>query len=85
MQDDENVANQLEAGERLQVGILTRGKPTLGMVLVSLLLQEAIPLRIHMVDTAKRAVIERDDVRFALRLASERNIRSTYQRPQLQR
>ena len=31
----------------------------------------------HMVDTADRAVIERDDARFALRLASERNIRST--------
>ena len=80
MQDDERAANQIEAGEHLQVGILTRGKPTLGMVLVSLLLQEAIPLRIHMVDTARRAVIERDDVRFALRLASERNIRSTYER-----
>ncbi len=80
MQDYTSVANQVKAEEHLQVGILTRGKPTLGMVLVSLLLQEAIPLRIHMVDTAKSAVIERDDVRFALRLASERNIRSTYER-----
>ena len=80
MHDAENANDQLKAEEHLQVGILTRGKPTLGMVLVSLLLQEAIPLRIHMVDTARRAVIERDDVRFALRLASERNIRSTYER-----
>lgn len=80
MQDDEKVTDHAKVEEHLQVGILTRGKPTLGMVLVSLLLQEAIPLRIHMVDTAKRAVIERDDVRFALRLASERNIRSTYER-----
>ena len=80
MQENEGVTGRVDAGEHLQVGILTRGKPTLGMVLVSLLLQEAIPLRIHMVDTARRAVIERDDVRFALRLASERNIRSTYER-----
>src|SRR5207253_1389757 len=28
--------------EIIQIGILTRGKPTLGMVLVSLLLQEAV-------------------------------------------
>ena len=80
MQGDERATDLVDVEEHLQVGILTRGKPTLGMVLVSLLLQEAIPLRIHMVDTASRAVIERDDVRFALRLASERNIRSTYER-----
>jgi hypothetical protein len=62
----------------IQVGILTKGKPTLGMVLTSLLLQEAVRVQIHVVDTSARPVITRDDVRFALRLAGDRGIRCSY-------
>ena len=63
----------------VEIGILTRGKPTLGMVLTSLLLQESITLRIHIVDTSPRPVLSRDDVRFALRLAGDRRIRCSYE------
>jgi hypothetical protein len=62
----------------IQVGILTKGKPTLGMVLTSLLLQEAVRVQIHVVDTSPRPIITRDDVRFALRLAGDRGIRCSY-------
>jgi hypothetical protein len=62
----------------VEIGILTKGKDTLGMVLTSLLLQDAVTVRIHVVDTSNRPVITRDDVRFALRLASDRGIRCTY-------
>ncbi len=62
----------------IQVGILTKGKPTLGMVLTSLLLQESVRVQIHVVDTSARPVITRDDVRFALRLAGDRGIRCSY-------
>jgi hypothetical protein len=62
----------------IQVGILTKGKPTLGMVLTSLLLQEAVRVQIHVVDTSARPIITRDDVRFALRLAADRGIRCSY-------
>jgi hypothetical protein len=65
--------------ERIDVGILTKGKPTLGMALTSLLLQEDVQLRIHIVDTAARPVISRDDVRFALRLASDRHVQCSYE------
>ncbi len=58
--------------------MLTRGKPTLGMALTSLMLQEGIQVRVHLVDTAARPVIQRDDVRLALRLASDRKIQCTY-------
>jgi hypothetical protein len=47
--------------------------------LTSLLLQESINLRIHVVDTSARPVITRDDVRFALRLAGDRGIRCSYE------
>jgi hypothetical protein len=63
----------------IEIGIVTKGKPTLGMVLTSLLLQEAVRLRIHVVDTSSRPVITRDDVRFALRLAGDRGIRCSYE------
>jgi hypothetical protein len=48
------------------------------MVLTSLLLQEAVKVRIHVVDTSSRPVINRDDVRFALRLAGDRGIQCSY-------
>ena len=62
----------------VEVGIVTRGKPTLGMVLASLLLQESVKVRIHVVDTSDHPIISRDDVRFALRLATDRKIHCTY-------
>lgn len=63
----------------LQVGILTKGKPTLGMVLVSLVLQEGPPLYIHIVDTAPTPVVKRDDVIFAMRLAFDRGVHCGYE------
>lgn len=65
--------------ETIDVGVLTKGKPTLGMALTSLLLQEDVQLRIHIVDTAARPVVSRDDVRFALRLASDRHVQCSYE------
>lgn len=67
------------ATARIDVGIVTKGKPTLGMALTSLLLQENVHLRIHVVDTAARPVISREDVRFALRLASDRHVQCSYE------
>ncbi len=61
------------------VGILTKGKPTLSMVLVSLLMQEHCQLRVHIVDTAPSPVVRRDDVVFALRLAFDRQIVCEYE------
>jgi hypothetical protein len=46
--------------------------------LTSLLLQEAVRVQIHVVDTSARPIITRDDVRFALRLAADRGIRCSY-------
>ena len=63
----------------VQIGILTKGKPTLGMVLVSLLLQEMHDISIHIVDTSESPVVRRDDVVFALRLAFDRGIQCTYE------
>src|SRR5690242_13941911 len=62
----------------IQVGILTRGKPTLGMVLTSLLLQEGVQVRIHIVDTSGEPVINRPDVQYALRLAADRGLYTSY-------
>jgi len=62
-----------------EIGILTKGKPTLGMVLVSLLLQEMHDISIHIVDTSESPVVRRDDVVFALRLAFDRGIPCTYE------
>lgn len=64
---------------RIDIGILTKGKPTLGMALTSLLLQEDVRIRIHVVDTSARPVINRDDVRYALRLAGDRRIHCSYE------
>jgi len=63
----------------LEIGILTKGKPTLSMVLVSLLLQEFQSVRIHIVDTSETPVIKRDDVMFALKLAFDRHIACGYE------
>ena len=70
-------AAQLEAP--VQVGILTEGKPTLAMVLVALVLQESSPLDVTIVDTAESAVIRRDDVVFAMRLAFDRGVHCSYE------
>ena len=67
------------AGSTLEIGILTMGKPTLSMALASLLLQEPRNLRIHIVDTAERPVIHRDDFSSAMRLAFDRGIPCTYE------
>lgn len=67
-----------EPSAPIQVGILTRGKPTLGMVLASLLLQEAVQVRIHVVDTSAEPVINRPDVQYALRLAADRGLYTSY-------
>ncbi|MFN0072644.1 MAG: glycosyltransferase family A protein [Chloroflexota bacterium] len=63
----------------IQIGILTAGKPTLAMVLVSLIMQEAVPIDIYIVDTAQSPVIKRDDVVFAMRLAFDRGVRCGYE------
>ncbi|MCC6178529.1 MAG: glycosyltransferase family 2 protein [Chloroflexi bacterium] len=68
------------ADETIQVGILTEGKATLAMVLVGLVLQESVPLDIYIVDTAASAVIKRDDVVFAMRLAFDRGVHCGYER-----
>jgi hypothetical protein len=67
------------ADEPVQVGILTEGKATLAMVIVGLVLQESVPLDIYIVDTAESAVIKRDDVVFAMRLASDRGVYCGYE------
>lgn len=66
--------------EIVQVGILTKGKPTLAMVLANLLLADEPKLSIVIVDTAEKPVIERDDVLFALKLAQDRKIPCEYER-----
>lgn len=63
----------------IHIGILTKGKPTLAMVLVSLVMQEAVPLDIYIVDTAPSPIIKRDDVVFAMRLAFDRGVRCGYE------
>src|SRR5438552_4862805 len=67
----------LDQPAALEIGILTRGKPTLSMALASLLLQEPRNLRIHIVDTAERPVIQHEDFSSALRLAFDRGIPCT--------
>jgi hypothetical protein len=69
----------LAPDEPVQIGILTEGKATLAMVIVGLVLQESVPLDIYIVDTAESAVIKRDDVVFAMRLASDRGVYCGYE------
>ena len=87
MSDDDLAARSANASdlvlapdETVQVGILTEGKSTLAMVLVGLVLQESVPLDISIVDTAENAVIKRDDVVFAMRLAFDRGVHCGYER-----
>jgi hypothetical protein len=77
MSSDDPIGPNLD--EAIQVGILTEGKPTLAMVLVALVLQESHPVDIYIVDTAESAVIKRDDVVFAMRLAFDRNVHCGYE------
>jgi glycosyltransferase involved in cell wall biosynthesis len=64
----------------IEVGVLTRGKPTLGMTLLSMITQETPAVRIHIVDTGETAVVRRDDVGAALRLAFDRGVQCSYER-----
>jgi hypothetical protein len=66
--------------QEIQVVILTKGKPTLGMVLANLLMQDLTNLRITIVDTSDSSVIQREDVLFALKLAQDRRIPCEYER-----
>src|SRR3954454_19223838 len=68
------------AAQQIEVGILTKGKATLGMVLANLLMQDLADIRILIVDTSDKPVIQRDDVLFALKLSQDRKIRCDYQR-----
>jgi hypothetical protein len=63
----------------IQIGIMTAGKPTLAMALASVLLQNAPDIRIHVVDTAEKPVVQREDFNSALRLAFDRGISCTYE------
>lgn len=66
--------------QQIEVGILTKGKASLGMVLANLLMQDLEGLRILIVDTSDSPVINREDVLFALKLSQDRRIRCDYQR-----
>src|SRR6266571_9337066 len=68
------------SAQRIEVGVLTKGKPTLGMVLANLLMQDLDGLRILIVDTSDSPVINREDVLFALKRSQDRGIRCDYQR-----
>jgi glycosyl transferase family 2 len=70
----------LSPHRQIEIGILTSGKPTLAMTLANLLMQDPADLRIVIVDTSDKPVIERQDVLFALKLAQDRKIRCDYQR-----
>src|SRR5919206_1077562 len=63
----------------IQIGILTKGRPTLAITIATLVLQEEHPLEIFVVDTGEQAAIKREDVMSALRLAQDRKIRCEYE------
>lgn len=63
----------------LEIGILTIGKPTFSMSLSSLLLQDESRIRIHIVDTAPKPIINSAEVQSTLRLAADRGITCTYE------
>ncbi len=80
---EEIIATQtsnLKPQHSIEVGVLTRGKPTLGMALLSMITQETPGVRIHIVDTGETAVVRRDDVGAALRLAFDRGVQCSYER-----
>src|ERR1700736_6637238 len=64
---------------RIQVGILTKGRPMLAIVIANLVLQEEYPLEIFVVDTGDEPAIKRVDVVSVLRLAQVRNVRCEYE------
>jgi hypothetical protein len=63
----------------VQVGILTKGRPMLAMVIANLVLQEDQPLEIFIVDTGDQPAIKREDVLSVLRLAQDRHVRCEYE------
>jgi hypothetical protein len=63
----------------LQVGILTKGRPMLAMVIANLVLQEGHPIEIFIVDTGEQPAIKREDVMSVLRLAQDRRVRCEYE------
>jgi hypothetical protein len=63
----------------IQVGILTKGRPTLATVIATLVLQEEHPLEIFIVDTGEQPAIKRVDIVSVLRLAQDRGVRCEYE------
>ncbi|MBV9169364.1 MAG: glycosyltransferase family 2 protein [Chloroflexi bacterium] len=63
----------------VQIGILTRGRPMLAMVIANLVLQDDQPLEIFIVDTGDQPAIKREDVTSVLRLAQDRRVRCEYE------
>src|SRR3981081_458916 len=63
----------------IQVGILTKGRPMLAIVIANLVLQEEYPIEIFVVDTGDEPAIKRVDVVAVLRLAQDRNVRCEYE------
>ena len=64
---------------RIQVGILTKGRPMLAIVIANLVLQEEYPIEIFVVDTGDEPAIKRVDVVSVLRLAQDRHVRCEYE------
>ena len=65
--------------QKVQVGILTKGRPMLATVIANLVLQEEHPIEIFIVDTGDQPSIKRVDVMSVLRLAQDRGIRCEYE------
>src|ERR671926_500488 len=63
----------------IQIGILTKGRPTLAITIATLVLQEEHPLEIFVVDTGEQPAIKRVDVVSVLRLAQDRGVRCEYE------
>src|SRR5260221_14264895 len=63
----------------IQVGVLTKGRPMLAIVIANLVLQEEYPMEIFVVDTGDEPAIKRVDVVSVLRLAQDRNVRCEYE------
>ena len=63
----------------IQVGVLTKGRPMLAIVIANLVLQEEYPIEIFVVDTGDEPAIKRVDVVSVLRLAQDRNVRCEYE------
>src|SRR5256714_15042768 len=63
----------------IQVGILTKGRPMLAMVIANLILQEEHPIEIFIVDTGDQPAIKRQEVMSVLRLAQDRGVRCEYE------